>query len=34
MEKELVQTICPRCDGNGYIRITPVVATVGTPVKK
>ena len=26
---KLVETICPRCDGNGYIRISPVVATVG-----
>ena len=34
MEKELVQTICPRCDGNGYIRITPVVATVGDTSKE
>jgi|TARA_R110000772_G_scaffold163113_1_gene274236 hypothetical protein len=30
METEnLVKTICPRCDGNGYIRISPVVATIG-----
>jgi len=30
MEKEnLVKTICPRCNGNGYITIAPVVATVG-----
>jgi len=26
---ELVKTICPRCNGNGYIRIMPVIATVG-----
>lgn len=25
---ELVKTICPRCNGNGYIRITPVIAGV------
>ena len=24
----LVKTICPRCNGNGYIRITPVIAGV------
>jgi len=30
MERErLVKTICPRCNGNGYIRVSPVVATVG-----
>ena len=26
---KLVETICPRCNGNGYIRMAPVVATVG-----
>jgi len=25
---KLVETICPRCDGNGYIRIPPVIAGV------
>ncbi len=25
---KLVETICPRCDGNGYICILPVVAGV------
>ena len=34
MEKELVKTICPRCDGNGFIRIVPVVATVGDTSKE
>jgi len=30
MEREkLVKTICPRCNGNGYIRVSPIVATVG-----
>ena len=29
MQKEkLVKTICPRCNGNGYIRIAPVIAGV------
>ena len=28
MESELVETLCPRCNGNGYIRIMPVVAGV------
>ena len=26
--EELVKTICPRCNGNGYIRIAPVIAGV------
>tara|TARA_R100000935_G_scaffold12314_1_gene24389 strand:- start:274 stop:552 length:279 start_codon:yes stop_codon:yes gene_type:complete len=26
---KLVETICPRCDGNGFIKIAPVIATVG-----
>ena len=26
---KLIETICPRCDGNGFIKIPPVVATVG-----
>ena len=25
---KLVETICPRCDGNGYIRIPPVIAGI------
>lgn len=29
MERErLVKTICPRCNGNGYIRVSPVIAGV------
>ena len=34
MEEELVRTICPRCNGNGYIRITPVVAGVFDKAKE